>query len=223
MERNLLSAQPSAAPLKKLATIYELKSNLTDDKSKIEVVKLVYSLAASGNERITSLPDKLKEMNLPFDGNSEPETCYLDNPLVPSFLYIFGFLLGDGSFFIRIRQTSAGTLNFIPILSFPQSQKKSESNVHLYTMMSAFFGNLGCKSYMSETKSGVVSLKVEGIKAMLTLVPLFQNNVSFSYWKFNSIDLLSAAPLKIFQISRSWFTYIQKRNYAIVKPTLYIS
>lgn len=92
-----------------LATIYELKSNLTDDKSKIEVVKLVYSLAASGNERITSLPDKLKEMNLPFDGNSEPETCYLDNPLVPSFLYIFGFLLGDGSFFIRIRQTSAGT------------------------------------------------------------------------------------------------------------------
>jgi hypothetical protein len=36
--------------LQKLATIHKLNSNLMDDETKVEVVKLVYSLAASGKE-----------------------------------------------------------------------------------------------------------------------------------------------------------------------------
>lgn len=79
--------------LQKLLTIHELKARpSTDEQSKVETVKLVYSLAASGRERKTLLADKLDELNLPFlDEDYEPETCYLDNPSIPSFLFILGF------------------------------------------------------------------------------------------------------------------------------------
>lgn len=40
---------------KKLAYIYKLESNLTDDNSKIKLVKLVYSLSLHGTKRKITL------------------------------------------------------------------------------------------------------------------------------------------------------------------------
>jgi hypothetical protein len=76
---------------------------LKDDNSRIELVKIVYSMAASGNKRILSLQDKLSLLNLTFDGNSKPINIFNDNPRLPNFPFILGFILGDGSLSLRIR------------------------------------------------------------------------------------------------------------------------
>jgi len=116
---------------------------------------------------------------LSFNGDSEPDTCYLDNPQVPSFLFILGFLLGDGSLLIRVRLTLTGAFNFIPLLVFPQ--KKSDSHTHMYTMMSVFFDNMGIKTYIFNSKQGITTLRVEGINAVFPLVPLFKDYMHFGY------------------------------------------
>ena len=114
------------------------------------MVKLVYSLAISGKSRKISLNEKLNALSIKDDDSLEVETLCLDNPKIPSFLYLLGFLLGDGSVFIRIRLTSYGSFTFIPLLIFPQ--KSSENNTHLYTMISKFCQNLGIKSYVTYKK-----------------------------------------------------------------------
>jgi len=184
----------------KLSTIFELKSSLssisppqgTEEKwreaTQIEIVKLGYSLASSGTERLISLRSKLESLNLSFNGDSEPDTCYLDNPQVPSFLFILGFLLGDGSLLIRVRLTLTGAFNFIPLLVFPQ--KKSDSHTHMYTMMSVFFDNMGIKTYIFNSKQGITTLRVEGINAVFPLVPLFKDYMHFGYWRADNINLL---------------------------------
>lgn len=57
-------------------------------------------------------------------------------------------------------------------------------------MMSAYLTNLGCKSHVTESKSGMTSLRVEGVRYVLPLIPLFQSNIGFNYWKSDSVDLL---------------------------------
>lgn len=168
--------------------IFELKSKLISDKSKVTLVKLVYSLAVSGKSRKISLNEKLKALSLRDEDYLESETLYLDNPKIPSFLYLLGFLLGDGSIFIRIRLTSSGSLTFIPLLIFPQ--KSSENNIHMYTMMSKFFQNLGIKSYVTYKKGEAATLYVEGLKAVAPVVPLFQESLSLGYLKSDNISLL---------------------------------
>ena len=81
------------------------------------------------------------EFGLDYDNNPDPKGVYQDNHSIPSFLFILGLLLGDGSLFVRIRQTAAGSLNFIPIFTF--AQKTSEQNNQLFNMLGKFFLNLG--------------------------------------------------------------------------------
>lgn len=82
---------------KKLATIHALKSQ-PDVVSIIEVIKLVYSLAKTGRDRKIVLSAKLSELGLPYDNDPEPQNVFTDNPNIPSFLFLFGFILGDGLF-----------------------------------------------------------------------------------------------------------------------------
>lgn len=172
----------------KLSKIYELKSNLTDDSSKVTLVKLVYSLVESGKSRKISLNEKLQALGLTDDSNVESETLFLDNPKIPSFSYLLGFLLGDGSILVRIRLSSSGSFWFIPLLVFPQ--KPSEYNRHMYTMMSKFFENLGIKPYVTTRNGESATLYVEGLKAVAPLVPLFKEYQSLGYWKSENINLL---------------------------------
>jgi hypothetical protein len=172
---------------KKLATIYTLKS-LPDKESKIEAVKLVYSLAKSGTDRKIAILQKFLELGLPYDNVPDPKGVYTDNPNIPSFLFLFGFILGDGSIFIRIRQTTQGSLNFIPIITFPQ--KTTEHNNHMFNMLTAFFANMGINSSITPKKDGMTFLILEGVKVISPLVPMIHANMSYSYWKSENLNLL---------------------------------
>lgn len=180
--------------LQKLAYIFPLKGS-QDDGVKLKLVELVHSLATSGNSRKLSIKELCASLNITYlpcdkDNSQEDDPFFLDNPKIPSFLFILGFLLGDGSIFIRIRlASSSGSLNFIPALYFPQ--KSSEGHLHMYTMISAFFKGLGINSFIINSKNGVTVLKVEGVKGVAPLVPLFASYLELGYWKVDNIKLLT--------------------------------
>nr|ATI20463.1 hypothetical protein [Juglanconis juglandina] len=60
----------------------------------------------------------------------------------------------------------------------------------MFTMISAFFKNLGVNSFTAESKNGVTTLKVEGIKGVNPLAPLFEKHLELGYWKTDNIKLL---------------------------------
>lgn len=174
---------------KKLAEIFILKSK-TDDRSKIDLIRLVYSLAASGKERKIKLEDLLVKFGLSLVNSSliEKSKIYTDNPNIPTFLFLLGFILGDGSIFIRIRLGSSDSITFVPLLIFPQ--KADKSNEHMFKMFMAFFKNIGINTIYAHNKSGVSTLTVEGVKAINTLIPLFKASLSLGYWRTDLIEIL---------------------------------
>ena len=81
----------------KLVAINNLRVD-SGAESKTEAVKLVYSLAQTGLDRKTTLPAQLADLGLPWDNKEEPKSsCFEDNLKIPSFLFVLGFILGDGS------------------------------------------------------------------------------------------------------------------------------
>lgn len=86
---------------------------MNNDDNKILLVKLVYSLTSAGKARKLSMEEKLNSLNL-VDLKPKLVISYPDNPEAPSFLFLLGFLLGDGSIYIRIRMGKSGSPSFIP-------------------------------------------------------------------------------------------------------------
>ena len=161
---------------------------LKDDNSRIEWVKIVYSMAASGNKRLLSLQDQLSLLNLTFDGNSKPMNIFNDNPILPNFPFILGFILGDGSLSIRIR-LAENSLWLIPVLQLPQ--KSLDSNIHFFEVLNRYFKTLNVTSSLVKNVQGVTTLSVDGnSNILLTLLPYFKEYMHFGYWKTDRIKLL---------------------------------
>jgi len=149
---------------------------------KVKLVKLVYSLSSAGKTRKLSLEDKLKSLNLEKEFSSlEDVNTFSENHNLPSFLFFLGFLLGDGSIYIRIRLTSSGSFKIIPSLNF--LQKHDDKYIpHMFSMISKYLKSEGINSLVtSENKAGTTTLRIEGIKAVTHLVPLFKNYSNLTY------------------------------------------
>lgn len=173
--------------LQKLSLIRSLMQ-FKDNDSRTQLIKLVYSLAISGNNRLLSLEDQLSLWNLPYDGTPEPIAKFEDNTSLPNFSYILGFLLGDGSLFIRIRLVE-NSLRLIPVLFLPQ--KSMQSNKHFFNILNRYFKTLNITSSIVNNNQGMTVLSVEGINNILVkLVPLFKEYSHFGYWKSDKIQLL---------------------------------
>lgn len=161
---------------------------LKDNDSRIQLVKLVYSLAISGNKRLLSLEDQLSLLNLPYDGIPEPIEVFKDNLTLPNFPFILGFLLGDGSVIIRIR-LAENSLWLIPVLLLPQ--KSMESNQQFFNILTRYFKSLNVTSSIVNNNQGMTILSVEGINNIIvTLLPFFKEYSHFGYWKSDRIQLL---------------------------------
>jgi hypothetical protein len=62
-----------------------------------------------------------------------------------SILFIIGFILGDGTFHLRLRNSDKGSIWIIPTLFLPQL--KNKYNAHFFTMLESFFKSFYIKTY----------------------------------------------------------------------------
>ena len=171
-----------------LEYIYKLKFNLSNDENKILLVKLVYSLTSAGKSRKLSQEEKLNSLNL-VDLKPKLDIYYPENSESPSFLFILGFLLGDGSIYIRIRMGKSGSPSFIPNIIL--YQKADTNSTLIFELLSKYLKSLGVKSLViAANKTGQTSLRIEGVLALGLLIPLFREYSSLGYWKSKSINML---------------------------------
>jgi len=94
---NLLIGEKFVA-FQKLVQIRKIMANLTKPINVQTVIQLVFSLAEYGYPRKYSLNQILALNNLPTNIPSIDNSKYDQNSIIPSFLFILGFYLGDGSF-----------------------------------------------------------------------------------------------------------------------------
>lgn len=66
-----------------------------------QAISIMYTLAVSGTQRSLSLVEQLSLLSLPL--TTCPIPTYTDNSVMPSFPFIMGLLLGDGSLVLRLR------------------------------------------------------------------------------------------------------------------------
>jgi hypothetical protein len=89
--------------LKKIHALKPLIKDNTDNMSKVLLVSLVYSLTAHSSRYKVSLEDKLLSLGLDLALLKElPKVSYKENVLKPSFLFILGFFLGDGTLHLKL-------------------------------------------------------------------------------------------------------------------------
>lgn len=173
---------------KKLEEIYILKSNLANDNDKVLLIKLVYSLTTSGKSRKLSISEKLKNLSL-VDLSPELDISYPENSELPGFLFLLGFLLGDGSIYIKIRTGRSGAANFIPMIIF--FQKDDSNSTLIFGLLSKYLKSIGISSYtVAPNKAGGSLLRIEGIMAVGLLIPYFREYSGLGYWKSNNINML---------------------------------
>lgn len=138
--------------------------------SKTQLIKLVYSLALAGTSRLKTLEQQLLSLGLTYDGDPNPTGTFLDNHILPSFLFIVGFMLGDGTYFVRLRTLGLGSLNIVPILLMPQ--KTTDLNNHFFAQLMAALSALGINSHFRDIGDGKSRVAVEGVNAVFAFLAL---------------------------------------------------
>ncbi len=206
----------------KLAEIRALMGNF--QANLLEIAKLIYSMALSGVSRKTPITDLLASFNVEFDGNNQPSRTFNDNPLVPTVLFMIGFLIADGTLFLRLRFIArTGAIQLIPLLLLPQLN--TQLNAHFMSQLSALLKSLGVNYSLRVTSaksvitaietdlitdsdkerlpdtdsmtSSMIILSVEGIYNIFNiLLPLFTQYSNYFYWKRHQYELMyGCAPL----------------------------
>ena len=141
-------------------------------------------------------------MGLNFNNVELP--IYTDNFSIPSILFIIGFILGDGTLHLRLRNSDKGSIWLIPTLFLPQL--KNKYNAHFFTMLEYFFKSLNIKTYIIKKKNSseiinILSSNERNIKNMniLTiesissifeiLLPKIKPYSHYLYWKYNQYEI----------------------------------
>lgn len=190
----------------KLFDIRRLTSNnlLLDPISLALATRIVYGLSADGVNRKLSLLDQLKLLGLNLTNVKLP--TYTDNMNSPSILFIIGFILGDGTLFLKLRKSDTGSIWLIPTLHLPQL--KNRYNAHFFSILEKFFKSLDINTYTinnlkdSETLD-ILNLNDKNIKEMTVLtvesissmfekfLPSVEPYSHYFYWKYEQYELMS--------------------------------
>lgn len=177
----------------KLKKIYELKNLIkknSDDMYKVLLISNAYSLTAHSSRYKLSIQDKVVSLNLdPVLLKKVPSINNPENKISPSFLFIFGFFLGDGTLHLKLEwKQKNSTVVIIPLFNIIQSNV--ESNKQIMEIMTNTLNSMGIKtSLVKSTKT--LTLTVKGIDNVFkSLFPLLEKYSHFLYWKSDSFNLL---------------------------------
>ena len=204
----------------KLSMIKNLTSNPLNlnPSSLAQAIQIVYSLAVNGNNRKLSLSEQLALFGISQTNSNT--SIYTDNFTKMTILFIIGFILGDGTLFLRIRNSSAGSIWLIPTLLLPQL--KNKYNDHFFTILTNFFKSLDINTFiinnvkasdmpygeiLNATQSGndnqkekkdMTTLKIESIYSIFEkLLPVMKHYSYYFYWKYDQYELMSRVALLV--------------------------
>jgi len=138
----------------KLKEIYVLKNYIkhnSNNMSKVLLVSLVYSLTAHSSRYKVSLEDKLLSLGLdPILLKELPKVSYKENVIKPSFLFILGFFLGDGTLHLKIEwKEKNSTVVIVPLFNIVQSNV--ESNKYIMETMTNALNALNIKTSLEKS------------------------------------------------------------------------
>ena len=180
----------------KLKKIYELKNLIkknSDDMYKVLLISNAYSLTAHSSRYKLSIQDKVVSLNLdPVLLKKVPSIKIPENKIYPSFLFIFGFFLGDGTLHLKLEwKQKNSTVVIVPLFNIIQSNV--ESNKQIMEIMTNTLNSMGIKtSLVKSTKT--LTLTVKGIdnvfKSLFPLLEKYMLRKHFLYWKSDSFNLL---------------------------------
>ena len=186
--------------LLRMARIHQLVNAITLNNNTLllndlqyELVSLVYSLTSlTSSRRLYSMEEKL--LANAINPTASSNLNMFENTYTPTFVWILGFFLGDGSLFLSLKWLSKEELiHFIPV--FALVQKVTTYNLHFMTLMMEFIKSLGvnCNIYTGSTaydlldesyKTPMYKLIVEGqLGVILGIIPLLTQYHHFLYWK----------------------------------------
>ena len=123
---------------------------------------------------MVSLNDKLLSLGLDPDLLKElPKVFYKENVIKPSFLFILGFFLGDGSLHLKLGwKEQNSTVVIVPLFNIVQSNV--ESNEYIMETMTNALNALNIKTYL-EKSANTYTLTVKGINNVFnSLFPLLK-------------------------------------------------
>lgn len=179
----------------KLIRIAELMK-LNTNEAKLEAICLAYGLTTDGKVRLVSLKEKLtlcideskfdlSTSNLSAMFNSF-NCAYGDNLEPLHLLFIYGYFLGDGSLYIRIREVKDG-LRFVPKLEIVQ--KNTPSTLKLAEKIKKFFQDIDIPANIY-IDSYYANILIEGIDSIcFKLLPLLEKYKSFFFWKKFNLNM----------------------------------
>lgn len=182
-----------------------ISGNLTNETI-ANIIILGYNLVELSKSRI-SLNEKLLAVlndKLYYQKSSALLNNYTFNNRSLSMLFILGFILGDGNFSIRIRDTGKG-LWFIPI--FRLYQKNVLLNRKLLENIEKFLKGLGVNSHTAaeKEKGRLLCLRIEG-KGVKAFYSLLSQHSKWFFWKKIQFSPLDKYFLLSNVASRHWKT-----------------
>lgn len=197
---------------KNFSTVSRSYSNCNDSLSDLNLaVHIVYDLSLDGRNRKLSLSEQLSLFNIIPRKMVLP--VYTDNLSTPSILFIIGFIIGDGTLFLRLRNSDKGSIWLIPTLTLPQL--KNKYNAHFFSILKKFFNSLNIKTYINnnnkelellnpyifndetvlskdKNKTEMSVLTVESLDSVFyKLLPLISPYSHFLFWKIDQYKLMS--------------------------------
>ena len=192
--------------LTKLKDIHDLNEKTYPSKrDQFELINLAYTLVDNTQRKI-NLKDKIRAVIGESDLDLGTMKEYSNNHEPLSILFILGFQLGDGNFYLRIRDIGSA-LRYIPLITI--KQKDTLNNRQLFQDIIRFLKVYKIHARLEERwikdeDRFVVLLVIESIVNARKYINLIKDHRELMYWKEEQIDLINNVLVIIFVATPHW-------------------
>ena len=189
----------------KLREIYSLhkKPNISNN-TKVKLINLAYNLVNTSRKK-TDISEKIFAVLSETSQMEDFINIYPDNNKPLSMLFILGFLLGDGNFAIRIRDSKNGVW-FIPLIRL--EQKYTLDNSNLFENILEYLNKLNIKGRISEyaknQNSTHIVFTIDDKTSIRNFVNIIEKHSNFFFWKKEQIYLILKSMIIISVAARHW-------------------